>query len=926
MRTRLSVILLGCFFTIFYSEISLAQLKVAGLRCEYLNNPIGIDVKNPRLSWQLQIFDPGSMQAAYEIRAAKEMSAVKEGTRLLWNTGKISSDTSTQVVYGGPDLYSRQRVYWQVRVWDNHGHVSPWSEPAYWEVGLLTTAEWDASWITSGFNENILRPDPSPYFRKGFNLGKKIRSARLYVTSLGLYQVLLNGRKVGDRLFTPGFTSYNKRLQYQTYDVTQQVSGGSNAIGVILGDGWYRGHLGWQKNNRNRYGDKSALLLQLEITYRDGTKQSIVSDGSWKVNTGGIRSSDIYEGETFDARKVLTDWTMPHFDDGRWPSVQLLEHSKDILVASSSEPVKKIQEIRPVSIIITPEGDTVLDMGQNMVGWVRLKVQGRRGDTVILRFAEVLDKKGNFYTANLRSAKAADRYILKGEGEEVYEPHFTFHGFQYVKVQGYPGKLDLKDITGIVIHSAMEPAGSFECSDPMINQLWHNIIWSQKDNFLDIPTDCPQRDERLGWTGDINVFSPTAAYNYNVAAFLSKWLQDLAADQLEDGAVPDVVPDILNLRKGQGVGGRHTAAASTGWADAAVTIPWNLYLYYGDKRILEEQYASMAAWVSYMKDQAGEKLLWTGGEHYGDWLSFSSNSRSYPGAYTDKDFIATAYFAHAADLLSKIARVLGKDKEAEKYRTLFKNIKRAFNKEYVTPAGRVMSNTQTAYAMAIEFDLLPEDKVAPAAEYLAEDVSHFKHITTGFLGTPLINPVLSETGYDSLAYMLLQRKEYPSWLYPITRGATTIWERWDGIKPDGSFQNPAMNSFNHYAYGAIGYWLYTVVAGIKPDPEHPGFRHFVLAPQPGGGLTYAKASYKSMYGKIISDWKIKDGNMIYTVQIPPNSTAQITLPQVGDSRVYINNEDIKDYGSGRSVKRNGNKLSFNIGSGNYKLNYKLSEN
>ena len=514
-----------------------------------------------------------------------------------------------------------------------------------------------------------------------------------------------------------------------------------------------------------------------------------------------------------------------------------------------------------------------------MVGWIRIKLRGEKGEKVTLKYAEVLDKEGNFYTANLRRAKCTDTYIFKGTGEEVYEPKFTFHGFRYLMVEGLKEAPALEDITGIVIHSDMKPTGRFSCSDALINQLQHNIQWGQRGNFLDVPTDCPQRDERLGWTGDAQVFAPTAAFNFDVAAFYTKWMKDFIVDQVSNGIIPHVIPDVLKGRGG-----------STAWADASIIVPWTTYLAYGDKRILETQYESMKKWVGFMENQAGDDLLWTGGTHYGDWLAFATTRSDYPGATTEKDLIATAYYSYSSGLLGKIAAIIGKEADAKKYATLSDNIKKAFVKEFVTSSGRLVSNTQTAYCLAIAFDLLPEALVPKTAQYLAGDVKKMNHLTTGFVGTPLLCKTLSDQGYEDLAFMLLNRKEYPSWLYPVTQGATTIWERWDGQKPDGSFQNVGMNSFNHYAYGAIGEWLYTYVSGIRIDEKNPGYKHFIIAPHPGGGLTHATAEFNSMYGTIKSVWKMEGDKVVYDIEIPANTTATVILPGL---------KEPKELGSGK---------------------------
>ncbi|RPJ81648.1 MAG: alpha-L-rhamnosidase, partial [Acidobacteria bacterium] len=510
--------------------------------------------------------------------------------------------------------------------------------------------------------------------------------------------------------------------------------------------------------------------------------------------------------------------------------------------------------------------------------WVRLKVQGPAGTSVTLLHAEVLDKEGNFYTENLRNAKQTVQYTLKGGGSETFEPHFTFQGFRYVAVDGYPGTLTLDSLTGVVIHSDMAKSGEFESSFPLINQLQHNIVWGQKGNFVDVPTDCPQRDERLGWTGDAQVFARTAAFNYDVAGFFTKWLKDVAADQLENGSVPFVIPDVLS-RPGR------PSAGSAAWADSAVIIPWTMYLVYGDKRFLEEQYESMARWVEYMRQRAGDDYLWTGDFHFGDWLAFATTRSDYPGATTGKDYIATAFFAHSTDLLARVARVLGRTEDASRYEQLVSKIKEAYRREFVTENGRVAENTQTAYALALEFDLLPENLRHAAAKRLAAEVRERKHLTTGFVGTPYLCHVLTRYEYLDEAYLLLKREEYPSWVYPVKQGATTIWERWDGQKPDGSFQDKGMNSFNHYAYGAIGDWMYRVMAGIELDPAAPGYKHILVQPQPGGGFTSAKASHETMYGKVSSAWSLKDGNFELAVQIPANTRATVRLPKAKSGQV-----------------------------------------
>ena len=885
------------------SVSAFAKNEAKQLICEYKTNPLGIDIANPRLSWQLSASEDNVMQSAYEIRVASSPDKLNSKP-LVWSTGRVTSSQSVSVVYNGPALLSMQRVYWQVRVWDNKNKASAWSEPAFWEMGILKPTDWKASWISFGGEKEMNGSKPAQYFRKEFATTKKVKSAKVYATALGLYQLRINGAKVSSDLFTPGWTSYKKRLQYQTYDVTSMLKG-QNAIGVVLADGWYRGNIGFSKQH-DYYGDKLGLLLQLQITYADGTTEAILSDNSWKATSNGpIVESDIYNGELYDARMELTGWDQSGYNGSKWADALVFNKTNEILIAPQGVPVKAIEEIKPIKLIVTPKDETVFDMGQNMVGWVRLNVAGKKGDQVTLKFAEVLDKAGNFYTENLRAAKATDVYILKGDGTEIYEPHFTFHGFRFVKIEGITATPVLDQITGIVIHSDMKPTGTFSCSDTLINKLQHNIQWGQKGNFLDVPTDCPQRDERLGWTGDAQVFSMTAAFNFDVASFYTKWLGDVAADQLPNGKVPHVIPDVLN-----GEGG------STAWADVSVIVPWTVYLSYGDVRILEKQYPSMKAWVGYMTSRAGEDHLWTGDFHFGDWLAFATSNSDYTGATTEKDLIATAYYCYSTNLLSKIAIILGQKEDAAKYQQMVVDIKKAFNHEFVTPSGRLVSHTQTAYALALAFDLLPESLVPKASEYFANDVQKFGHLTTGFVGTPLLCKTLSAIGRDDLAFMLLNNKQYPSWLYPVLQGATTIWERWDGQKPDGTFQDVGMNSFNHYAYGAIGEWLYRHVAGIDIDTNHPGYKHILLAPHPGGGLKSANADIVTLYGKVGSSWKFENEDFVCEVVIPANTSATLTLPFAKAGQVKQDGLPVK----AESIQKK-NDLELTLGSGKYTFRY-----
>ena len=887
---------------------SAPSLGVERLRTDGKEHPLGLGNRTPRFSWQLRSDLRGTRQGAWQVRVARTEAGLAKGRGLVWDSGRVASDASILRPYGGPALESGGRYVWQVQVWDQANRASGWSAPASFEMGLLAPSDWSASWIEPDLKESGESP-PAPMLRRAFTLEKPIRTARAYVTSHGLYELRLNGQRVGDQVLTPGWTSYATRLQYQAYDVTSLLRRGPNVVGAILGSGWYRGNIGF-RGQRNHYGSTLALLAQIVVTYADGSRTTIGTDGSWKAATGPILMSEIYHGETYDARLEAPGWDAPAFDDGKWSGVRPASHGKDALIASEGPPVQRHDEIQPVNILKTPAGVTVVDMGQNMVGWVRLTVTGPAGTTVTLRHAEVLDKTGEFYTDNLRSAKQTIAYTLKGGGPETYEPRFTFQGFRYVAVGGYPGELTRDSLTGIVVHSSVAPAGEFKTSMPLLNQLQHNIVWGQKGNFVDVPTDCPQRDERLGWTGDAQAFARTAAFNTDVSGFFSKWLKDVAADQYANGSVPFVVPDVLT-RPGR------NEAGSAGWGDAAVIIPWTMYLSYGDPQVLATQYPSMTKWVGFMHDRAGDDYVWDGDFHFGDWLAFATTRSDYPGATTSKELIATAFYAHATDLVARAARVLGKSDEASTYERQLERIKAAFVREFVSPAGRVGESTQTAYVLALQFDLLPEPMRANAAERLAKEIRDRKHLTTGFLGTPYLCHVLSRYGYLDEAYLLLERQEYPSWLYPVTKGATTIWERWDGIKPDGSFQDEGMNSFNHYAYGAIGEWMYRVMAGLEIDETAPGYKHFFVQPRPGGSITSASASHETPYGRASSAWTRDGGRFELTVDVPPNTTATVRLPGATLGNVTEDGKPVAGVQGVTGSKQDGADVVIDVGSGHY---------
>jgi alpha-L-rhamnosidase len=1062
--------------SLFMAQVALADspATVEYLRCEYKVNPLGIDIAQPRLSWVMKDARRGAKQTVYQILVASspEKLAADEGD--LWDSGKVASNQSKQIIYGGRPLESRQQCYWKVRLWDAAGDQTAFSEPALWSMGFLKPNEFKAKWIstvgssiypntgkaavapkfdgcswfwaaeadgrpldkdkipagiryfrtsiaipagktvdravfvlkvddtyellvngqsvaagsdstaidvkkylvagkpntlailaTNGGTEpnpagaigklevkltdgnSIVKPidaswkgsssakqdwakpefDDSkwaslvqvaklgdspwgqikppaavvqylacPLFRKEFNVAGNIRRATVYGSALGIYRLYINGRAIGNDYFTPDWTDYKKRVYYNTYDVTELVRNGANAIGGVAGAGWYAGGVGWQKQ-RNHYGDKQKLAAQLEIELEDGTTQTIVTDDSWKTAFGPYVEGEFLAGETYDATKERRGWTLPGTAPGEWQDVAVTD---SIPAKIEAFPGVTVQEtgVVPTQAITEPKpGVFVFDLGQNFAGFARLKVKGPAGTKVTLRFAEVLNPDGTIYTTNLREARVIDTYVLRGEGEEVWQPRFTFHGFRYVEVQGYPGKPEKDAITGIAINSNIPLTGAFECSNPMVNQLYKNIVWTQRANYISVPTDCPQRDERLGWTGDAETFVRAGTYNADIATFYTKWLVDLEDAQLPDGQFPDVAPRIVDPNGG--------VAA---WGDAGTICPWTIYEVYNDKRLLAKHYGGMTRWVEWCRNNSKDLLRPNDG--FGDWLSIN--------AETPKDVIATAYFAYSTHLTAEAARVLGKTEDAKKYDDLFNQIKAAFNKAYVQADGRIKGNTQTCYVMALWFDLLPAEKRATAVKYLVDDItSRNTHLSTGFVGTSVLMPTLSANGQTPIAYKLFLNDTFPSWGFSIKHGATSIWERWDGWTPEKGFQDPGMNSFAHYSFGAVARWMFQTVAGI--DMANPGFQQLKIDPQPAEGLTWVKASYRSVQGLIASEWKTEGGKFLLNLTIPANTTAQVYLP-TRDVGFITEGDKPASQAEGVKFLRNENGDSvFEVGAGEYKF-------
>jgi Bacterial alpha-L-rhamnosidase 6 hairpin glycosidase domain/Alpha-L-rhamnosidase N-terminal domain/Bacterial alpha-L-rhamnosidase concanavalin-like domain/Bacterial alpha-L-rhamnosidase C-terminal domain len=955
-----------------------ATTAIQKLRCEYLVDPIGIGATNPRLSWIITSDKRSETQKAYRILVASSPRLLDQNNGDLWDTGRVLSDHTTQISYEGRPLVAREDCYWKVRIWDQNGR-STWSPVAKWEMGLLKPGDWTAKWISAGTpstnpaahlviiratyeatdggdatdvtsvlvhdiedNRLVMRVDNEtlgsdlahnhpkqlrvqyefdgktytnvvdengtlaipkgaltlPYLRKDFDLSRSVRRAVLYVTAMGLYEVDINGHRVGNHLFAPDWTDYNKRVRYQAYDVTPLIQRGDNAIAAILANGWYSGHIG--NGGYQLYGKVPALLAQLEVTYADGSTKTIVTDSSWKSHPSPILSADIMMGEDYDARRQVKGWDKPGLNETGWVPAQVRHEPSVILCSQVTQPIRELCELKPKKLTEPEPGHWIYDLGQNMVGVARIKISAPAGTEITIRQGEMLNPNGTLYTKNLRGAKATDHYTCKGTGLKTWQPCFTYHGFRYVELTGLPANPGTNAVTGIVIGSATPQAGEFTCSDPQINQLESNIQWSQRGNYFGIPTDCPQRDERMGWMGDAEVFIRTATYNADVAAFFTKWLVDVDDAQSPDGAFSDVSPNDHPGRPG-----------APGWGDAGVICPWTIYKVYGDKRILEHDLPAMIKWVNFLRRHSDNLIRDRDrGNDYGDWLSIHAD--------TPKDLIGTAYFAYSTHLVAKSCAALGRTNDATKYETLFQDIKAAFIKKYVSTDGHVEGNTQTAYALALKFDLLPDNLRTKAAQYLVDDIkSRGWHLSTGFLGVGYLLPVLAQADKTETAYRLLLQNTYPSWLFPVEHGATTIWERWDGWTPDKGFENPEMNSFNHYALGSCGQFLFADIGGIRP--ASPGYKSILIDPVIGEGLTWAKTSYDSIHGRIATYWKIEGNQLSLQVTVPANTTATICIPAKNVADVTEGGNPIGQVEDVQFLRQEGSRVLLKIGSGNYKF-------
>lgn len=1025
------------------------------LRCEYLVNPLGIDVATPHLSWQSDNTERNWKQAVYQVLVASSAEMLRTGSADVWDSGRVSSDESVGIAYGGPALESRKRYYWKVRVWDAAGRVFESMEEAWWEMGLLHPDDWKAKWIrwrnpedaddregmrwiwasdhvltvtpretatfrttveisekptgavlmlatvgdyvakvngrevgrksrwttfderdisdvlvigkntvevtvtappdggkfttaaltalikirnargvtripsderweAKGQNESKWHParvvgvrlpdkrlgdpgelpQPAAYLRRTFAVSKPVQHARLYVTALGSYRVFLNGRRVGVDVMTPDFTDYRKRVLYQAYDVTGLLVDGSNAIGALLGYGWYGSPLTW--DGVHFFPPPLRFLAQLEIDYADGSHETVVSDESWKGSASPIRRSEIYAGERYDARDEQAGWDQAGFDDAKWNAVDLpFPPDHTTLSSQITQPARVVATLAPKQVTPLANGDYVFDLGQNMVGWVTLKVEGEAGSRVRLRFAERLNSDGTIYTANLRNADATDIYVLRGGGEETFAPHFTFHGFRYIEVSGYPGTPTLDAIEGDVVSSVSGgPAATVQTSSELVNRMWSIGIWGQRGNFLSIPTDCPQRDERLGWMGDAGVFWRTGTYNFDIAAFSQKFIQDIADAQTERGAFTNVSPNTLPFRADQDEESTDQVGAP-GWGDAGVIVPWTTWMQYGDKAIIEKAWDAMQRWMEFIQSRNPDFLRKKGlGPNFADWLA--------PDPNTNKELLATAYWALIARMMSQMAHATGKEPEARRYDELVRNIRAAFRKEYIKEDGTVGTGTQTSYVVALYTKMAPASLEPLLVEKLVKSIEERNwHLSTGFLGTPFLLFTLADHGRTDVAYRLLLNDTYPSWGYMLAKGATTWWERWNGDTGD-----PAMNSYNHYAFGSVVAWVYRDVVGIDTTPDSPGFKQIVIHPHFDARMTAARGEYESIYGKIMSDWRgTPAGPFSLKVTIPANTKAKVFLPAGAGTHVT---ED----GTPVEARAEDGSLVVEIGSGAYEFEVK----
>ena len=853
-------------------------MKVTHLTCDNMVNPIGFDFKNPNFGWMTESDAVNGAQSAYQLQVALD----ERFDGPIVDTGLVASGISAGVQLDH-QWQPRTKYFWRVRIADEKNRLSDWSEAASFETAKYDEP-WAGRWI--GWDREF------PQLRGDFEVKGEIARARVYACGVGMYVMHLNGARVGDEYLTPYINAYDSWLQYQTFDITALLRQGKNALGCQLGNGYYKGRVNWPEirerfgDRTNIYGDKLAFICEVRVDYADGRTQVFSTGEHWRASLSPWLRAEVYDGEVYDARRIVDGWCDPDHDASDWEAACPVNIDMALLTARKSLPVKLHERLAPVAILTTPAGERVIDFGQNCAALLWFETDAPAGTELHFQFGEALDKNGNFYRDNMRTALAELKYICDGR-RRAHLPEFTFFGFRYVKVTGWPGELEPGRFASCAVYSDMPRTGHFECSDPRVNKLFQNSLWSQKSNFVDNPTDCPQRDERLGWTGDAQVFCCTASMNMNTDVFFRKFLYDLAIEQRKDGYVPVVVPNIL----------RKTGIWQlpiTGWGDAATVIPWTLYKHYGDREVLRAQYPSMKAWVDFMtkSDTRGVDRYYL--FSLGDWLAQDTKDPDNWFGLTPSDLISTAYYALSARVVARAAAVLGLESDARYYGNLERRVTEAFRREYVSANGRVVSETQTAQAIALYFDLLLPEQKPVAAEHLAERIrTDHTQLTTGFLGTPCLCPALSENGLNEYAYALLLQNQCPSWLYEVEMGATTTWERWNSVHPDGSFGPVGMNSLNHYAFGAVCEWLYRYVAGINPVESAPGFKHSLVRPLPNSQLSHASASVETPYGLLASGWRLTDAGIELEITVPFNATAEIVLPDAQGVQVYENGAPVE---------------------------------
>ncbi|MFB3921067.1 MAG: family 78 glycoside hydrolase catalytic domain [Terriglobia bacterium] len=863
-------------------------LPPANLRVEYLSDPLGIDVKQPRFFWVLDHTERGQKQSAYQILVATRTELLAQDKGDQWDTGKVASDQSTQVVYAGKSLESGRTYFWKVRAWDAQGRASDYSRTAQFEMGLLVPEEWKAHWIAGG---NQLR--------KEFSLPSKVVRARAYVTALGYYELRLNGRKVGENVLDPAWTTYDKRILYVTYDITEQLHQGANAVGAMLGNGWAVPPQHYGPPIATPYSSP-ALFLQIQIEMEGGKQLTVVSDTSWKATQGAITSDSIYDGETYDARREMPGWDSPGFNDSSWQAAREEKSPGGVLSAQMMPPIRVIDTLVPVKMTNPRPGVFVYDMGQNFSGWAELRVSGPRGAAVTMRFAELVYDDGMINRETIRRAKARDTYILRGEGVETWEPRFTYHGFRYVEVTGFPGTPSLDSLRGRLVHSAVEPIGSFAASNPTLNAIQKIIRWGQRTNLHSVPTDCDQRDERMGWMGDAHVTAEEAMLNFDMAAFYTNFVRDIRDVQGADGTITDTVPHKYGSRP-----------ADPAWGTAYPLICWYMWEQYGDRRILEENYDGLKKYVEFLRTKAPDNVLRY--SYYGDWVAIEKT----PGA-----LVSDFYFYYDVQVLAKIAKLLGKSADEQTYTQLGAQIKEAFHREFYDPKRGVYANgSQTANALPLFLDMVPKDAQGAVSGSLFNDIvyAHDSHVTTGFIGVKYLLPLLTRNGEADLAYDLAAKTTYPSWGYMIENGATTLWELWQ------KRLGPSMNSHNHPMMGSIGAWFYQALAGI--NAETPGYGRVRIEPHAVRDLKWASASTESVRGTIASSWKRSPGTITVDVAIPVNSVATVTIPkeeemtevtvQEGERIVWENGKFVPGTSGVTGGHTEGKNIVLEVGSGRY---------